>query len=139
MKSLKVKTADYFIIGFIVLTGLSVMWFNLQVVSAAGQKYATVHLKNEQVVELSLSEGETYDYEITFGKDNQHAAEVEVKNGRVRMLPISEELCPKAICSHTGWIEHSYESIVCLPNKIMIDIQTFSPGESDNDIDGVTY
>ncbi len=139
MINIKVKTADYFIIGFIIVIGFTSLWFNLQEVDAAGQKYATVHLENEQVTELSLSEGEAYEYDLQFGEDNEHTAEIEIKDGRVRMLPMGEELCPQAICSHTGWIEHSYESIVCLPNQIMIDLKVLSPAETDDDIDGVTY
>ena len=138
MKKIRIKIADYFIIGSIIITGLVGLWFNLQEVSAAEQKYATVHLKNEQVAELSLSPGESYEYELSFGEDNQHTAKIEVADGRVRMLPMGEDLCPQAICSHTGWIEHSYESIVCLPNQIMINLKNISPAETD-DVDGVTY
>ncbi len=138
MQKIRIKIADYFIIGSIIVTGLVGLWFNLQEVSASEQKYAIVHLKNEQVAELSLSPGEAYEYELSFGEDNQHTAEIEVADGRVRMLPMGEELCPQAICSHTGWIEHSYESIVCLPNQIMINLKEISPAETD-DVDGVTY
>ncbi|WP_282433973.1 NusG domain II-containing protein [Desulfosporosinus lacus] len=32
-------------------------------------------------------------------------------------------MCPKSICSDTGWIETAYQSIVCLPNQITVRIE----------------
>jgi len=31
--------------------------------------------------------------------------------------------CPAKICVHTGWIRMPGETIVCLPNKILLEIQ----------------
>ncbi len=139
MQKLKIKIADYFIVGIVLLLGLSGFWFNLQEAGAAGQKYAVIYVENEQVEELSLSPGDSFDYTLNFGSDGQNSAAVEVEDGRIRMLPMGEELCPRAICSHTGWIEHSYESIVCLPNQIMIAFDESATESDDQDIDGVTY
>ena len=33
---------------------------------------------------------------------------------------LSRELCPRGICSHTGWISRDYQSIVCVPNRIIV-------------------
>ena len=91
------------------------------------------------VAELSLPPGESYSYEFQFGNNGEHTAVVEVNDGRIRMLPLNEKLCPQGICSHTGWIEHSYESIVCLPNQIMIVFTEQTVDGSENDIDGLTF
>ncbi len=138
MKGMKIKIADYFIVGFIFVIGLASLWFNVQEAGASGQRYAVIYLENEQVAELSLSPGETTEYTFNFGDEGEHTATVEIDDGRIRMLPMGEELCPRGICAHTGWIEHSYESIVCLPNQIRI---SFVEGtvEDDRDLDGVTY
>lgn len=135
----KIKIADYIIIGAILIWGLAGFWFNLQKASAAEQKYALIYVQNQQVAELSLSMGDQYKHNIQFGKNNEHSAVIEVKNGQIRMLPLDDELCPKAICSHTGWITYSYESIVCLPNQIMIVFSERRSGSSAKDIDGITY
>lgn len=125
------------VIGLIILIGLVGFRFNLQQVNAAGRKYVLIYVQNEPVTELSLALDDQYAYTLRFGEQNQHSAEVEVENGRVRMLPMEEELCPRAICSHTGWISQAHESIVCLPNRIMIFFSD-TPDHSD-DIDGITY
>jgi hypothetical protein len=139
VSKLKLKIFDYVIVGLILLWGLAGFWFNLQDVSATERKYAVIYVKNQQVAEISLSRDDQFSHEIQFGDDNEHSALIEVDNGRIRMLPLDEELCPKAICSHTGWIAYSYESIVCLPNQIMIVFNETATGGDTGDIDGITF
>ncbi len=139
MAKLKPRLADYFIIVAILVWGFGGFWFNLQGASAAEQIYALVYVENEQVAELSFSATDQFSYELSFGDENEHTAVIEVKDGQIRMLPLEEELCPRAICSHTGWITYSYESIVCLPNQIMVVFSGPSLTGQDNDIDGITY
>ncbi len=139
MGSIKIKIVDYLVIIVLLLWGVAGFWFNWQGASAAESKYARIFVQNRQVVELSLPPGDKFDYILSFGESNQHTATIETYDGRIRMLPLSEGLCPRAVCSHTGWIEHSYESIVCLPNQIVIVFSDSSrPGEVEG-IDSVTY
>ncbi len=138
MQRMNIKIADYFIIGFILVVGLASLWFNVQEAGASGQRYAVIYLENERVAELSLSPGESFEYTFNFGDEEEHTARVEVDDGRIRMLPMGEELCPRGICAHTGWIDSSYESIVCLPNQIRISFVEESV-DNELDIDGVTY
>ncbi len=139
MQKIKIKIADYFIVGIILALGLAGLWFNVQEAGATGQKYAVIYLENEQVAELSLSPGDSFEYTFNFGDQDQHTAEVEFDDGRVRMLPMGEELCPRGICAHTGWIEHSYEHIVCLPNQIKVSFVEGTADTDQRDLDGITY
>lgn len=43
----------------------------------------------------------------------------QVKDGAVRFLHSD---CPDKICVKTGFISHSYETSVCLPNRLMLRI-----------------
>lgn len=138
MPKLRLKIADYLVVGFILTWGLAGFWFNVQGVDAAEQKYATIYVENIKVTEISLATGDQFTHNFQFGKNGEYTAVLEIESGRIRMMPLDEGLCPKAICSHTGWIEYSYESIVCLPNQIMIVFNEPSAGE-DEGIDGVTY
>lgn len=139
MFKLKIKIADYIVVGAVLIWGLAGFWLNLQEVSAAERKYALIYIQNQQVAEISLANNDQFSYSFSFGANNQHTAVVEVKDGSIRMLPLDEELCPKAICSHTGWIAYSYESIVCLPNQIMIIFTESAAGSNMENIDGITY
>lgn len=138
MVPLRVKTGDYIFIGVLVLAGLLGLWSNLGEAGASGGRYAVITLENQPVAVLSLAPGEDFAYHFSFGPENEHEAIVEVVEGRVRMLDLGQDLCPRGICSHTGWISRDYESIVCLPNRIMITIDEDYPGDIQ-DLDGITY
>jgi hypothetical protein len=45
--------------------------------------------------------------------------DVEVSGGRIR---ISRTNCPHGTCKHAGWISREGETLVCLPNKTLIEI-----------------
>ena len=49
-----------------------------------------------------------------------------VKNKKIKVL---KEDSPLHLCSKQGYISKSYESIICLPNKIVIKL------ENNSDID----
>jgi hypothetical protein len=138
MDKLKIKITDYVVIVAILVWGTTGFWFNLQDVSAAERRYATIYVENRQVAEMSLAPGEKYQYSFQFGDSGQHTAHVDIEDGRLRMLPLSDDLCPNHICSHTGWIEYNYESIVCLPNRIMIVFSDL-PASDGEGIDGITF
>lgn len=46
---------------------------------------------------------------------------IEVKNEKIR---VNEEQSPLHLCSKQGYISSSLETIVCLPNKIVIQIES---------------
>ncbi|MEL1134656.1 NusG domain II-containing protein [Desulfitobacterium sp. THU1] len=73
----------------------------------------------EQRIPLEVQEqSQTYEF-----KFRDKTGFIEVKNGRVRMQEMDKEICPKGICSDTGWIDSTNQAIVCLPNKIIVTIQ----------------
>ena len=52
---------------------------------------------------------------------------VRVKNGEVY---VTDSDCPDKVCENTGRISKSGESIICVPNRISIEIS----GEAENDV-----
>ncbi len=135
---LKPVWGDAVVLGLFILLGIGSLFYNI--VGGAGheQKYVQIYVDNELVKEYSLADREEASLTVNFGPDNEHEAEVQIKDGKVRMLPIDEELCPRGICAHTGWIQHYSESIVCLPNRIMVVFE-MPEEEGENDVDGITY
>jgi len=55
---------------------------------------------------------------------NNNYGYIETKNGKVRMLEMDRKICPKEVCSDTGWISKKYQIIVCMPNKITVNIDS---------------
>ena len=134
MKRLRLVWGDFFTIILFLLVGLGGLYFNLSGRNNADLKYLRIYVENNMVEERSL----TRDYEdlvtINFGPGNEHEAMIEIRKGKARMLPLDRDLCPRGICSHTGWIDHHGESIVCLPNRIMIVIHIPAGPDPDYDI-----
>ncbi|MFH1776851.1 MAG: NusG domain II-containing protein [Candidatus Omnitrophota bacterium] len=45
--------------------------------------------------------------------------QVEVKRGRVRVVRAD---CPEHVCMNMGWIKYPDQTIVCVPNKVLVEI-----------------
>lgn len=67
---------------------------------------------------------------------------IELPDGSYNILTISggyadvtEASCPDQICVKHNHIRYSGESIVCLPNKLIVEVK----GGEENEIDGSTY
>ncbi len=88
--------------------------------------------KGEVIVEVNGKLTGTYslneDQEITI---NQGSNLLEIKNGKANMI---EADCPDQLCVHQRAVSASNENIICLPNKVVVEIR--SKGESQ--IDAVT-
>ena len=56
----------------------------------------------------------------------------QVEPGRIRVAAAD---CPDQVCVHQGWISTGIAPIVCLPNQLVIQIQSDSHNQQ---VDGVT-
>ncbi len=107
---------DFKLIGGLLLL-IIVMFFFIFLTQKEGDKRVKVYYQND----LLLS------FPLVSNKDEIHVVEgyngkvvIEVAGGKVRVI---EEKSPLHLCSKQGWIKNSYESIICLPNKIVITIE----------------
>lgn len=55
----------------------------------------------------------------------QGESHVEISGGRVRMV---DSACPDKLCVRTGWISRPGSSVVCLPNRVVIEIRSGTGG-----------
>lgn len=56
---------------------------------------------------------------------------VEFKAGRVRIV---ESDCPNQVCVRTGWVSRPGRSIICVPNKVLVELRG-----SRSDYDAESY
>lgn len=77
---------------------------------------ATVYYQNEPILSIDLRIDKTYEVDGTNGK-----VKIIVKS---RKIKVESENSPKHLCSKQGYISKSYETIVCLPNEIVIKINS---------------
>ena len=76
------------------------------IVTVDGRLAATIPLSVEAT--LPVGEGQGFSNVI------------EVSGGRVRVV---EADCPDRLCVRQGWIRYSGESIVCLPQKLVVAVR----------------
>ena len=115
----------------VVILLLSLLAIGIPMLSKSNHQNSNIIIKvdNEVVKKIPMNNSnESKKYDFNF---NNHIGYIETKNGRVRMLELSKELCPNGICSKIGWIDKTYQSIVCLPNKIIVTIEGGKSDEID--------
>lgn len=107
----------------------------LLVVSALGLLYLFVFRAGGNTVKLTV-DGETYGIyslsediseDIITGKNNEHLNRFVIRDGKVYMEYAS---CPDGICVAHRPIFRDGESIVCLPNRVVITVITDNTTDS---------
>jgi len=97
------------ILGFILIMGLILT-------EKKENKKAIVYFEDKEilVIDLEINQEKTYEVDGYNGK-----VKIIASNGKVK---VDSENSPLNLCSKQGYISKSYETIVCLPNKITIKI-----------------
>lgn len=79
-------------------------------------KIAHVYYENNLILKLPLNKNKIYTVDGFNGM-----VVIEVKDNKVRII---DEISPLNICSKMGFIKESYETLICLPNKIIVTIES---------------
>lgn len=119
-----IKKADIVLFILILVAGLSVSWWSLTtntggdkaIVTVDGELYGTYSLSQDQTIEVVQKDG--------------HTNYITIKDGMVSM---AYSTCKNQVCVNASAISETRDSIVCLPNKVMIEIQ----GSAKNEGGGV--
>ena len=123
------KKLEKIIILVILLLSFSAIGIPMLSKSNSQNSNIVIKVDNKLVKKVPMNNSnESKRYDFNF---NNNIAYIEAKNGKVRMLEMSKKLCPNGICSKTGWIDKTYQSIVCLPNKITVTIEGAKSDEID--------
>ena len=88
------------------------------VVTIDGEVYGTYPLSEDRIERIELPDGS---YNILVISDGY--------------ADVTEASCPDQICVKHNHIRYSKESIVCLPNKVVVTVE----GGEENEIDGSTF
>jgi hypothetical protein len=114
---LPLNTADRKLIIVLVLLAAGLFLVRFWPVPSA-RMIARIELAGRPVREIDLKryDGQTVTIKLPRGQ-----AKLEVKAGAVRirqMLP--PEICPRKICMQAGWITRPGETLICVPNRLVI-------------------
>lgn len=83
----------------------------------------SVTIKVNGVIEGVYSLGE--DQEIDINSGTNHLV---IKNGKADM---TEADCPDKLCVNQKPVSKNHESIICLPNKVIVEVNSGTNGEYD--------
>ena len=113
-----IKKADIALFFVILIFGLAISWFTLTmntdgdkvIVSVDGKTYGIYSLAKEQTIEVKQEACTNY---------------ITIKDGKVSM---ESSTCKNQVCVNTGAISQTKDSIVCLPNKVLVEIRSEGGG-----------
>lgn len=105
---------DIILCIIILIIGLSI--YGIFKINSGNSKEAIIYYENKEVLKIDLSDKTLRTYNVAGYNGN---VVIETVDGKVRVI---NEISPKHLCSKQGYISNSYESIICLPNKIVIQI-----------------
>lgn len=117
------KKNDFILIGVIL------------VLAAAGLLYMNMTQKTGDMVIITV-DGKVYkelplDKDITLDIEGINGTNLlEIKNGYANVIEAS---CPDDVCVHAKSIHYNDETIVCLPNKVIVKVQS----NDNSGIDGI--
>lgn len=83
-------------------------------VTVAGKEYGTYDLSKDQEIPIMIN-----------GKETNHLI---IKNGKA---DVTEADCPDQICVDQKAISKEGETIVCLPNKVVVEVKNAADAEFD--------
>ncbi len=118
--------SDLKLIIVIILIAIIVL-FMIAIFDNTSNKKALVYYDNNLILTIDLTETEKREY-LVDGYNG--VVKIIAEGGKIK---VDEEDSPLHLCSKQGFIEETYETIICLPNKIVIKIVS----SKDNDLDTI--
>lgn len=111
------KIASILIISLIIISTLSVFSYKQYIKSS---HHTAVIKQDGKIIKTIDLNNVKKDEKIKVSYTGNHFNTVEVAPGKIR---ISDADCPDKICVKTGWISEPGQSSVCLPHKLIINIE----------------
>ena len=114
-----IKKADIILLIVILAVGIPMSVLSLTAgtggdkvkISADGQVYGIYPLDEDGEIEVT---------------EDGHTNHITIKDGQVSM---SYSTCRNQVCVNTGAISHSKDAIVCLPNRVVVEIISAGKGK----------
>jgi len=125
MKNLRLKKGDILVLAALLLIAAAV--FLCLHFAGENGAVAVVEVNGVQTAALPLAEDTVYDVIL----DGKVTNTVEIKDGAARVISAD---CPDKICVHHRAIHKTGESILCLPNKVVVTVESAAGEEVDGEV-----
>ena len=80
------------------------------------QPVAYIYQKNRLLGAYQIDHDQT----ILVGDKARPDMKIEIRNGAIR---VAESDCPRGICKQAGWVRTPGRSIMCVPNRVLIQLK----------------
>ncbi len=112
------------IFSIIVISLLSV---TIILITSKQGNYVTIEQNGTITAVLQINKNQKYNI---YNEDNEIENTILIENGQVSMIYAN---CPDKICEKHKAIKNNNESIICLPNKVIVTVTN----NLENEVDGV--
>lgn len=118
---------DYILILSIFIFAISFnFYFNAKLNTPVTDGQVIIYYKNDIINTLPLNKDTKYEIDISDRKNT-----LEIKNNKVNMIDAN---CKDKLCVHEAKIQYNNQTIVCLPNMIVLKIES---NNDDSEVDAV--
>lgn len=114
MNWLKTHRNDLFLVAALLILGGALALYLHATRQTGG--YVSVQAEGTQIMELTLSENRR----LTLGS-GEHTNLLVIENGTAQVVEAS---CPDQVCVRQGAIQYAGESIVCLPHRLVVTVES---------------
>ncbi len=129
---MKLTKGDKVLVIVLIIFSLLFAFYMATVNKNLEKKYVSIQINGEEINTIEFSKdiiGETYVLETEFGRNVLQFGDGEVK--------IIEASCPDQLCVKQGKIGQVGQLIVCLPNRLVVEIKANNAG--NDDIDNIVF
>ena len=120
----RIGKKDILLIGILLLLAI-VIWLGMGLLGKKEGAYAIVTVDGSFYGKYSLDTPQ--EISITIGETVTNI--LEIKDGKADMIHAD---CPDQLCVHQSSISRSKESIICLPNKVVVTVEGTEESEIDS-------
>lgn len=120
----RLKKRDFLLIGGLLALAL-LLWICVRQVGNRAGAYVTVTVDGEMYGTYSLD----VEQEVPIRRDGVTTNVLVIAEGQADMIQAD---CPDKLCVHQRSISKSKESIICLPNKVVVTVEQAGSPEYDS-------
>lgn len=126
----KLTKGDKILIAIIIIVNVAALFFIKNAAFNYDAKYVSIQVNGKEIKKITF-DSQTVGKQIPIKTEYGYNL-LEIDDGRVRVI---EADCPDKLDVKQGYISKVGEVIVCLPNKLVIEIKGAS---TETDIDGLS-
>ena len=138
-----ITKADKILIFFILISSIAGIFAIPKLLTSVNSaKQVVINVAGEEIARFALINTPESEFkEIPFKvNEKEYMARFEMKNGKVMLHRLPEDIVPLSIHRDMGWISESYQMIVALPVKMYVAVESdTSPEDGASDIDIIVY